>query len=96
MADDSAESEEFVGDRASIGRDEAVAERDVTNRKWKLENRKSLIGKQKELPKVGSEASIGVDGRPQKAAPTSAGKPGDKKRQATTEAKTRKGEETKR
>jgi hypothetical protein len=43
MADDSVEPEEFAGDRASIGRDEAVAERDVTNRS--MEVRKSEVGR---------------------------------------------------
>ena len=76
--------------RRSGGR-KGCDEQEMEIRKSETANRK-----QKELPKVGSEASIGVGGRPQKAAPTTAGKPGDKKRQATTEAKTRKGEERKR
>src|SRR4029077_7113704 len=45
MADDSVEPEEFAGDRASIGRDEAVAQRDVTNRS--MEVRKSEVGSRK-------------------------------------------------
>src|SRR4029077_2915890 len=103
MADDSVEPEEFAGDRASIGRDEAVAERDVTNRsmevrKSEIGNRKSEIGSRKseEVPKVGSEQAFDSADGLRRPPLQRQGKDGDKKRQATAEAKTRKGQPSKR